>query len=167
MSQIEIDRRNEYLHDLDTDAYIEEVVEAANDQSRTPAPQIIEKLGQVVSSDSEGPYFEATVRLDFGNGDLRLVGFVAQDRSRDLGSWMPQHHLRAARFAEHCSNRAYPVVSFMDTPGADAKEEANANNQAHSISRLIAEMSNLDVPSLGVIYGLGYSGGAIPRSLST
>ena len=72
----------------------------------------------------------------------------------------------AAKFAELCSNRSIPIVSFMDTPGADAKEESNANNQAHSISRLIAEMSNLDVPSVGVIYGLGYSGGAIPLAAS-
>ena len=58
------------------------------------------------------------------------------------------------------------MVTFMDTPGADATEAANANNQAHSISRLIAEMSNVSVPTVGLIYGLGYSGGAIPLAAS-
>ena len=166
LSQGEISRLFEYLVGLDTDAYIESVVDKANDQSRTPAPDVIRKLGRVVEESSNGPYYEATVSLDFGSGDARLVGFVGQDRSRELGSWMPEHHLSAARFAELCSNRSIPIVTFMDTPGADAKEEANANNQAHSISRLIAEMSNLDVPSVGVIYGLGYSGGAIPLAAS-
>ena len=60
------------------------------------------------------------------------------------------------------SKRNMPVVSFMDTPGADAGAEANAENQAHSISRLIAEMCNVDVPTVGIILGIGYSGGAIP-----
>ena len=50
----------------------------------------------------------------------------------------------------------------MDTPGAAADTEANANNQAHAISRLIAVMAALKVPTIGIIYGLGYSGGAIP-----
>ena len=54
----------------------------------------------------------------------------------------------------------------MDTPGADAEEAANKTNQAHSISRLIAEMANVDVPNIGIIFGLGYSGGAIPLAAS-
>jgi hypothetical protein len=54
----------------------------------------------------------------------------------------------------------------MDTPGADAEEAANKANQAHSISRLIAEMCNVDVPNIGIIFGLGYSGGAIPLAAS-
>ena len=166
LSQAEITRLNEQLLDMDTDAYIETVVDNANDQSRTPAPEVIRKLGKVVEEESNGPYFQANVLLDFGDGVSRMVGFVAQDRGRNLGSWGPEHHLMAAKFAELCSNRSIPIVSFMDTPGADAKEESNANNQAHSISRLIAEMSNLDVPSVGVIYGLGYSGGAIPLAAS-
>ena len=166
LSQVEINRYNDYLAGLDSDAYIETVVDRANDQSRRPAPEIVRRLGRVVEEQSSGPYYEAKLEMDFGDEQIRLVGFVAQDRSRELGSWMPEHHLRAAKFAELCSNRSIPIVTFMDTPGADAKEEANAQNQAHSISRLIAEMSNLDVPSVGVIYGLGYSGGAIPLAAS-
>ena len=104
--------------------------------------------------------------MNFGDGVEREVGFIAQDRTVELGSWMPEHHLRAADFIDRCSSRAMPIVSFMDTPGADPREEANINNQAHSISRLIAEMSNVDVPNVGLVYGIGYSGGAIPLAAS-
>ncbi len=166
LTQAQIDRRSDELANLDIDAYIEAVVAAAEDQTRTPAPEVIAKLGRVVEDESSGPYYQATVVMDFPGDESRLVGFVAQDRSRDLGSWGPAHHLAATKFAELCSTRSIPMVSFMDTPGADAKEEANAHNQAHSISRLIAEMSNIDVPNVGVIYGLGYSGGAIPLAAS-
>jgi acetyl/propionyl-CoA carboxylase alpha subunit/acetyl-CoA carboxylase alpha subunit len=166
LTQGDINRQNDVLANLDTDAYIEAVVTPADDQTRTPAPEIIRQLGKVLEEDSTGPYFEAVLEMDFGAGEERQVGFIAQDRSKDLGSWMPEHHLAAARFVERCSTRAVPLVSFMDTPGADAKEEANRHNQAHSISRLIAEMSNVDVPNVGLIYGLGYSGGAIPLAAS-
>jgi len=166
LTQAEISRQTDMLANLDIDAYVEAVVNPAEDQSRTPAPEIIRQLGKVIDEESSGPYFQATLSMDFGAQGQRLVGMIAQDRSKNLGAWLPEHHMRAAYFAELCSTRSIPIVSFMDTPGADATEEANADNQAHSISRLIAEMSNLDVPSVGLIYGLGYSGGAIPLAAS-
>ena len=166
LSKYDIEQLNDKLSALDIDAYIEAVVAPAEAQGREPAPPIIRQLGKVLEEDSLGPFYQAVLLMDFPGGIKRPVGFIAQDRSSEKGSWMPQHHLRAAAFAEYCSARAIPLVSFVDTPGADAGEEANANNQAHSISRLIAEMSNLDVPTVGVIYGVGYSGGAIPLAAS-
>src|SRR5690606_27342961 len=38
----------------------------------------------------------------------------------------------------------------------------NQQNQAHSISALIATMADLTVPTVGIVLGAGYSGGAIP-----
>ena len=55
-----------------------------------------------------------------------------------------------------------PIVYLIDTPGADAGEVANSQNQAHSISQMITESANVDVPTVGIIVGVGYSGGAIP-----
>ena len=166
LSKHDIEQLNDKLSALDIDAYIESVVAPAEAQGREPAPVIIRQLGKVIEEESLGPFYQTVLLMDFPTGEKRPVGFIAQDRSSEKGSWMPQHHLRAASFAEYCSARAIPLVSFMDTPGADAGEEANANNQAHSISRLIAEMSNVDVPTVGVIYGVGYSGGAIPLAAS-
>ena len=166
MSSRDISRRQEELRELNIDAYIEAVVAPAEDQSRIAAPAIIRQLGRVLEEQSSGPYYQASVLMNFGDGIEREVGFIAQDRTVELGSWMPEHHLRAADFIDRCSSRAMPIVSFMDTPGADPREEANINNQAHSISRLIAEMSNVDVPNVGLVYGIGYSGGAIPLAAS-
>ncbi|RZO72190.1 MAG: ATP-grasp domain-containing protein [OM182 bacterium] len=166
LSQREIERITEGLAALDIDAYIEKVVMPAEAQGRTPAPAIIRQLGRVLEEEGSGSYFQAVIAMDFGNGETRPIAFIAQDRSSDLGSWMPQHHLKAAAFSDYCSARSLPVVTFMDTPGADAGEEANAHNQAHSISRLIAAMSSIDVPNVGIIYGVGYSGGAIPLAAS-
>ena len=166
LTQAQIQKQTEVLANLDIDAYIEAVVSPAEDQSRTPAPEIIRQLGKVEEETSNGAYFQALLAMEFGEQGRRTVGFIAQNRSSNLGAWLPEHHLQAVAFAQYCSTRSIPLVSFMDTPGADATEESNANNQAHSISRLITEMSNLDVPTIGLIYGLGYSGGAIPLAAS-
>ena len=161
----QIARRTKRLANLDIDSYIERVVSPAENQNRTPAPAVIRLLGKVENEDLSGPFYSATVAMDFGD-DIRLVGFIAQNRASDNGIWGPDHHLHAADYLAECAKRRIPVVTFMDTPGADAREDANRANQAHSISRLIAEASNVDVPNVGVIYGLGYSGGAIPLAAS-
>ena len=161
----QIARRTKRLASLDIDSYIESVVSPAEHKSRTPAPAIIGRLGRVESESLSGPFYSAAVEMDFGD-DVRLVGFIAQNRANDNGIWGPDHHLSAARYLAECAKRRMPVVTFMDTPGADAREDANRANQAHSISRLIVEASNVDVPNVGIIYGLGYSGGAIPLAAS-
>ena len=161
----QIARRTKRLANLDVDSYIESVVSPAENQSRTPAPVIIGELGKVENEELSGPFYRATVEMDFGD-DARLVGFIAQNRASDNGIWGPAHHLSAAHYLAECARRRIPVVTFMDTPGADAREDANRANQAHSISRLIVEASNVDVPNVGIIYGLGYSGGAIPLAAS-
>ena len=166
LSVSEILRYKQYLGDLDVDEYIEAVISPASDPKREPAPAAIKQLGKVISENSNGPYFDAVIEMDFGEGVLRQVAFVAQDRSVANGSWMPEHHSAAADFIGRSSIRNLPIVSFMDTPGADPYELANRQNQAHSISRLIVEMSNVGVPNVGIIYGLGYSGGAIPLAAS-
>jgi acetyl/propionyl-CoA carboxylase alpha subunit len=165
LGEQEIFRRQEYLGSLDVDSYVEEVVAKTEDHARTPAPVTIRQLGRVTEEVSDGPFYAASVEMDF-SGETRLVGFIAQDRTFQNGAWGPAHHLAAADRLRLYAKRAMPIVTLMDTPGADAKEEANRDNQAHSISRLIAEASNLDVPNVGIVYGLGYSGGAIPLAAS-
>ena len=161
----QIARRTRRLSNLDIDSYIERVVSPAENKNRTPAPEVIRRLGKVENEDTSGPYYSAGVEMDFGE-DERRIGFIAQNRASENGIWGPDHHLRAADYLAECAKRRIPVVTFMDTPGADAREDANRDNQAHSISRLITEASNVDVPNVGVIYGLGYSGGAIPLAAS-
>ena len=165
LSEADVLRQAEALDQLDIDAYIEAVMTGADDPKRAPAPDAIRRLGQVESEQRDGPFYAAVVVLDF-DGAERRVGFIAQNRAVRSGEWMPEHHLRAAASIEEFANRSLPIVSLMDTPGAAGDETANKNNQSHSISRLIAEMSNTDVPNLGIVYGLGYSGGAIPLAAS-
>ena len=165
LSDEDVLRKASALDHLDIDSYIETVMTGANDPKRVPAPAVIRRLGRVEREEADGPFYAAIVVMDF-MGEERRVGFIAQDRAVRSGEWMPEHHLKAAASIEEFANRSLPIVSLMDTPGAAGDEAANKNNQSHSISRLIAEMSNTDVPNLGIVYGLGYSGGAIPLAAS-
>jgi acetyl/propionyl-CoA carboxylase alpha subunit/acetyl-CoA carboxylase alpha subunit len=166
LSDGQIARQLELLRNLDIDSYIESVVAPAEDPGRPDAPSAIRALGgRALEEVQDGPYYSCKLLMDF-DGDPRTIAFIAQDRSVKNGVWGPEHHLAAAELVGECSKRNIAIVTFMDTPGADAGEDANKRNQAHCISRLIAEMCNVDVPNIGVIYGLGYSGGAIPLAAS-
>ena len=154
--------RLEALDNLTIDDYIEQVVSPSEKSNRTGAREVVRDLViRIISEIDDGPLYCAEAEMDFG-GQLRRVGFICQNRESANGAWKPAHHKRAAQQVRIFSDRSMPIVTFIDTPGADAGEQANANNQAHSISHLITEMCNTGVPTLGIIWGAGYSGGAIP-----
>lgn len=155
-------RRAGELQALPVDDYISEILEPAELPSRPSARDVVNQLkGKVVLEVVNGPLYAAEVDLEFESG-RRRVGFLVQDRSVNNGVWGPEHHAQAAELVRGFGDLSMPVVTFMDTPGADAGAAANSNNQAHTISRLLAEMCNLQVATVGIVYGLGYSGGAIP-----
>src|SRR5437867_11368905 len=66
--------------------------------------------------------------------------------------------LRAMRLAEKFH---YPVISFVDTPGAYPGDEAEERGPAEAIAGNIQEMSRLRAPLVVVITGEGGSGGAL------
>ena len=162
ISPKKVEQIRQSLKKLAVDDYVSQVLDGAESASRPSAKTAVSKLRGKIHSEFElGPLYSLEISLEY-EGQSRRLGFIVQNRSVANGVWSPEHHLEACRLATDYASRAIPIVTFMDTPGADAGTEANANNQAHSISRLIAVMAALKVPTLGVIYGLGYSGGAIP-----
>lgn len=150
------------LKALAIDSYIEQVVTPSESGNRTNAKEIVKQLIlRTITEYEDGPLYCVEADIDF-NGRPRRVGFICQNRAHANGVWGPQHHNEAAKIARKYARRSMPIITFIDTPGADAGEAANSNNQAHSISHLITEMANGDVPTIGIIWGAGYSGGAIP-----
>jgi acetyl/propionyl-CoA carboxylase alpha subunit/biotin carboxyl carrier protein len=166
LSKQAIDAELEKLKSLSVDDYIARVLEPAESSSRPSAKAAIQQLkGKIFSEFELGPLYSVEIALEHA-GRTRRLGIIAQNRKIKNGTWSPEHHLEACRLAKNYASRSLPIVTFMDTPGADAGTEANTNNQAHSISRLIAVMANVKTPTIGLIYGLGYSGGAIPLATS-
>ncbi|GAA6133547.1 hypothetical protein NBRC116188_03360 [Oceaniserpentilla sp. 4NH20-0058] len=162
LSQQQVEDKSAAFKELDLDSYIKEVVSPSESSQRLNAKQIVHKLThRFISENDYGPLYVAEVELDFNN-KFRRVGVIGQNRAERNGAWLPEHHQQAVESLRKFAKHATPVITFIDTPGADANEQANLDNQAHSISRLIAEMSNIDIPTVGIILGAGYSGGAIP-----
>ncbi|MCG9695622.1 biotin carboxylase N-terminal domain-containing protein [Shewanella sp. Isolate11] len=150
------------LAHLDVDGYVAKVIQPTLDKSRPGAKRVIADLkGKLIAEKHIGSFYSAEVELNFG-ARTRRIGFIAQDRGTNNGAWMPEHHLAACSAIRHFAELSMPIVYLIDTPGADAGEVANSQNQAHTISKAIAESANVDVPTVGIVIGAGYSGGAIP-----
>ena len=162
ISPKKVESTRQALKKLDVDDYVAKVLDPAESATRPNAKDILSQVRGKIHSEFElGPLYAVELSLEH-DGRTRRVALIAQNRHVNNGVWSPEHHLEACRLVSEFSDRSVPIVTFMDTPGADAGTEANANNQAHSISRLIAVMAAVKVPTVGIIYGLGYSGGAIP-----
>ena len=147
---------------LETDDYIDHVVTPSELKKRLASPRLIKLISESISNEvSQGPLYSAEAVISY-QGRSRQVAFIAQDRNNENGAWMPEHHQAALKLAQAYAKRHLPIVCLIDTPGANAGAKANAENQAHSISALIAEMAQITVPTVGVVVGAGYSGGAIP-----
>ncbi|BAJ03652.1 ATP-binding protein [Shewanella violacea] len=147
---------------LDVDGYVAKVIQPTLDKNRAGAKRVIADLkGKLITEIHQGPFYSAEIELNFGTR-TRRIGFIAQERTTNNGAWMPEHHLAACKAIRKFAELAMPIIYLIDTPGADAGEVANSQNQAHSISKAIAESANVDVPTVGIVIGAGYSGGAIP-----
>ncbi len=88
---------------------------------------------------------------------------VGQDRTRqDAGRAMGPAALREARRAMDLAEElGLPLVTVIDTPGADLSVFAEERAIAGEIARCIATMTRMRVPTLAVLLGQGCGGGAL------
>ena len=88
---------------------------------------------------------------------------IGQDRTKQTPlTPMGPAALREARRGMRIANELnLPLVSFIDTPGAELSPEAEERAVAGEIARCIAWMSTLKVPSVSVLLGQGCGGGAL------
>ncbi len=81
--------------------------------------------------------------------------------ARNFGMPYPEGYRKALRAMRLAEKFHYPVITFVDTPGAFPGDEAEERGQAEAIARNIEEMSRLRTPVLTVVTGEGGSGGAL------
>jgi acetyl-CoA carboxylase carboxyl transferase subunit beta len=97
-------------------------------------------------------------RLD---GEPCLV--VGQDRSRQgPATPMGPGALRTARRAMRLANEMrLPLVTVIDTPGAELSQRAEEGAIAGEIARCLASLATMTVPTVSVVLGQGCGGGAL------
>jgi acetyl-CoA carboxylase carboxyl transferase subunit alpha len=99
----------------------------------------------------------------------RTIVVVGQQKGRDLkertrrnfGMAYPEGYAKAMRAMELADRHGFPVVSFVDTPGAYPGVAAEQHGQGGAIARSQAAMARLAVPAVACVIGEGGSGGAI------
>jgi acetyl-CoA carboxylase carboxyl transferase subunit beta len=88
---------------------------------------------------------------------------VGQDRSRQdpdhpMGPGALREARRGMRLAEELG---LPLVTVIDTPGAELSPRAEEGALAGEIARCIATLSTMKVPTVSVLLGQGVGGGAL------
>jgi acetyl-CoA carboxylase carboxyl transferase subunit alpha len=90
-----------------------------------------------------------------------------QERSfRNFGMPRPEGYRKAIRTMELADRLGYPIVTFIDTPGAYPGVGAEGRGQAGMIARSLLAMSRLSVPVVATVIGEGGSGGALAIGLA-
>jgi len=86
---------------------------------------------------------------------------IKENLTRNFGMPNPEGLRKAARIITMAGKFGFPVVTFIDTPGAYPGIEAEERGQMEAIARNIALMFQAAVPIMVIIIGEGGSGGAL------
>jgi acetyl-CoA carboxylase carboxyl transferase subunit alpha len=81
--------------------------------------------------------------------------------ARNFGMARPEGYRKAERLMRHAEKFGFPVVTFIDTPGAEPGIGSEERGQATAIAESLLTMADLGVPTVSVVIGEGGSGGAL------
>ncbi len=85
---------------------------------------------------------------------------------RNDGKVRPEGYRKAQRAMGLAAKLGLPLITFIDTPGADPGLESEGRGIAMALATTLALMSALPVPILAVVIGEGGSGGALALGLA-
>lgn len=101
-------------------------------------------------------------------GDMKCViigqekGFDTESRIRhNFGMLNPEGFRKAMRLMKLAEKFQLPVVSLLDTQGANPRLEAEERGQGWAIAQNLRDMAGLQTPIIVVVIGEGCSGGAL------
>ncbi len=81
--------------------------------------------------------------------------------ARNFGMPRPEGYRKALRLMEMAEKFNWPIITFIDTPGAYPGVGAEERGQSEAIARNLKIMSHLKVPIICTVIGEGGSGGAL------
>ena len=85
---------------------------------------------------------------------------------RNFGMAHPEGYRKAQRLMRQAEKFGFPLLTFIDTPAADPRKEAEERGQANAIAECIQLMTNLRTPIISIVIGEGGSGGALALGVS-
>ena len=150
---VDLARHSQRPYTLDyVERLVEDFVELHGDRARAEDPALVTGLGR------------------FGGKTVAVIG---QQKGRDLdertrrnfGMPHPEGYRKGMRMMEIAQRHRFPIVTFLDSPGAYPGVAAEQHGQGGAIARSQALMARLTVPVVACIIGEGNSGGAIAIGL--
>ncbi|KAK7395157.1 hypothetical protein VNO78_15702 [Psophocarpus tetragonolobus] len=128
---------------------------------------ITEKFVEI-HGDRAGYDDPATV-TGIGTIDGKRYMFIGQQKGRNtkeniqrnFGMSTPHGYRKALRMMKYADHHGFPIVTFIDTPGAYADLESEEKGQGEAIAQNLRTMFGLKVPILSIVIGEGGSGGAL------
>jgi acetyl-CoA carboxylase carboxyl transferase subunit alpha len=117
---------------------------------------------------------DATIVAGIGRFDGRTVAVIGQQKGRDIkervkrnfGMAFPEGYRKAMRVMQLADRHGFPVITLVDTPGANPGLAAEQHGQAGAIAQSQATMARLGVPTVACVIGEGGSGGAVAIALA-
>ena len=150
---VELARHSQRPYTLDyVERLFDDFIELHGDRARAEDPALVTGLAR------------------FGG---RTVAVIGQQKGRDLnerqkrnfGMPHPEGYRKGMRVMEIAQRHGFPLVTFLDSPGAYPGVAAEQHGQGGAIARSQALMARLTVPLVACIIGEGNSGGAIAIGL--
>lgn len=147
-----------------------ERLQLARDPSRAKATQILDTLiegGIALRGDRSGAPDDDHVVVRIGGvpGSGRNVVAIGQNASGD-GRIRPQGFRKAIRAIGIAGRLGLPVVTVIDTRGADPVPESEAAGVASAIAHTFKAMLECPTPTVTVLSGEGGSGGALAMAVA-
>jgi len=112
---------------------------------------------------------DQSIMAGLGKIGGRTVAVIGHNKGKDtkerikynFGSSVPQGYRKSQRIMKLADRFGFPVITFVDTPGAYAGIDAEDSGQSSAIAHSIQHMFELKVPVIVVLIGEGGSGGAL------
>jgi len=86
---------------------------------------------------------------------------ASERKQRNFGMARPEGYRKAMRVMQLAARMRRPIISLVDTPGADCLEDSESRGISEAIATNQRDMFSLPVPVIAAILGEGGSGGAI------
>ena len=152
---VEFARHPERPYTLDyVERLIGDWIELHGDRARMDDPAIVSGLGSFAGRTV------AIIGHQKGRGD------AVQRVKRNFGMANPEGYRKAMRVMEIANRHGFPVITFVDTPGAYPGVAAEQHGQGGALAASQAAMARLTVPTVACVIGEGGSGGAIAFALA-
>ncbi|KAK2650317.1 hypothetical protein Ddye_017806 [Dipteronia dyeriana] len=114
-------------------------------------------------------YDDPAIVTGIGNMNGKSYMFIGHQKGRNTKENIfrnfamptPHGYRKALRMMKYADHHGFPIITFVDTPGAFADLKSEELGQGEAIAKNLRTMFGLKVPIVTVVTGEGGSGGAL------